>query len=496
MSSIIKKIPGFRSGKLWKKIVALIGYFFILFIILVIVIPSAPTLAVNPLEPTNKKSVLVTGETSDNKPVYLFKEGEQVKETTADSDGKFSFALNNLADGKHSFLVKACNKEEQEHCESKNISFKIDTTPPEKPTIALPKELPEIEDGKVVIKGKTEPNAEVEIAVGDNRKKTKSDENGEYEVKTGLVLGANTVKVKAKDQLGNESESVEEIKFQPNKVKAKVKRVIDGDTVELENGEKLRYIGIDTPETHNADECYGEEATSKNKELVEGKKVYLEKDVSETDQYGRLLRYVWINGEMINEKLVKQGYAKASTYPPDVKYQDKFRNAEKEAREKEKGLWGEVCQPKEVKEKESKQTKTTEAVQGTSTVQQLQPVEEQKEVQTGPTCNCSKTCSQMASCEEAYFQLNQCGCSQRDGDSDGVPCESICSGGTQTTQQTTETVSPLQTDTSTSGSYTCSCSKTCGEMASCDEAYYQLNQCGCSRRDGDNDGVPCESICE
>lgn len=121
-----------------------------------------------------------------------------------------------------------------------------------------------------------------------------------------------------------------------------VTRVIDGDTIEIEGGQKVRYIGIDTPETSDprtAVQCYGKEATAKNKELVQGKKVRLEKDVSETDRYGRLLRYVFVGEKLINEVLVKEGYAFSSPYPPDIKYQDIFDKAEKFAREADKGLW-------------------------------------------------------------------------------------------------------------------------------------------------------------
>lgn len=125
-----------------------------------------------------------------------------------------------------------------------------------------------------------------------------------------------------------------------------VKRVVDGDTIELETGQKLRYIGINTPETVHPTkpvECFGHEAAAKNKELVEGKRVRLEKDVSETDKYGRLLRYVYLNNTFINDYLVRQGYAHASTFPPDVKYQDQFTQAEREARQNNMGLWS-VCQ--------------------------------------------------------------------------------------------------------------------------------------------------------
>lgn len=122
----------------------------------------------------------------------------------------------------------------------------------------------------------------------------------------------------------------------------KVTRVIDGDTVELETGQKVRYIGVDTPETVSPSkpvQCFGKEAFSKNKELVLGKQVRLEKDVSETDKYGRILRYVWIGDILINEVLVREGYAQSSTYPPDIKYQDKFLEAQRLAKEESKGLW-------------------------------------------------------------------------------------------------------------------------------------------------------------
>lgn len=118
-----------------------------------------------------------------------------------------------------------------------------------------------------------------------------------------------------------------------------VKKVIDGDTIEISTGQKVRYIGIDTPESTIQKECFGAEASVKNKELVEGKSVRLEKDVSETDKYGRLLRYVYVGDVFINDELVRQGFANASTYPPDVKYQDKFSEAQKEARENNRGFW-------------------------------------------------------------------------------------------------------------------------------------------------------------
>lgn len=130
---------------------------------------------------------------------------------------------------------------------------------------------------------------------------------------------------------------------EPTKEGTIVLRIVDGDTIVLEGDQKLRYIGINTPESvdpRRPVECMAKEASNRNKELVEGKQVTLEKDVSETDRYGRLLRYVYVDGVMVNEQLVREGYALASAYPPDVKYQDRLKAAEDEARMEKRGLWG------------------------------------------------------------------------------------------------------------------------------------------------------------
>lgn len=130
---------------------------------------------------------------------------------------------------------------------------------------------------------------------------------------------------------------------------AEVKRVIDGDTIELVDGRKLRYIGIDTPEIVDPNKpigCFGSEAALKNTELVLGKEIYLEKDVSDKDKYGRLLRYVYLKDPqnqtqnlMVNQYLVAEGFAQVSTYPPDIKFQKLFLEAQTEARSSQKGLW-------------------------------------------------------------------------------------------------------------------------------------------------------------
>ena len=138
---------------------------------------------------------------------------------------------------------------------------------------------------------------------------------------------------------------------------ATVVDVTDGDTirVDIEGTEyRLRYIGIDAPETVAPDrpvDAGGPEASARNKELVSGKTVYLEKDVSETDRFGRLLRYVWISTDagwiMVNRQLVLEGLAYAHGYSPDLKHQAILNSAQARAQAAGRGLWAaEVQSPR------------------------------------------------------------------------------------------------------------------------------------------------------
>ncbi|MFC1974569.1 thermonuclease family protein [Chloroflexota bacterium] len=120
---------------------------------------------------------------------------------------------------------------------------------------------------------------------------------------------------------------------------ARVTQVIDGDTIVIEGSYRVRYIGIDAPEVHPQSEAYGIEAWQANRELVEGKEVRLERDVSETDKYGRLLRYVYVDDIFVNAELVRDGLAEARAYPPDTKYQDYLEQMETEARKAGRGIW-------------------------------------------------------------------------------------------------------------------------------------------------------------
>ena len=130
-----------------------------------------------------------------------------------------------------------------------------------------------------------------------------------------------------------------------------VSRVVDGDTVELKDGRKVRFIGVNTPESTTRTEEYGKEASNYTTEKLEGKTVWLQKDVSETDRYNRSLRLIWleipkddmdeeeIRTKMFNADLVLNGYAEPSTYNPDVKYSEYFVKFAREARENGTGLW-------------------------------------------------------------------------------------------------------------------------------------------------------------
>lgn len=125
---------------------------------------------------------------------------------------------------------------------------------------------------------------------------------------------------------------------------AVVSKHVDGDTIyaKIEGKEyKIRFIGIDTPEIYDNQEYFGKEASEYVKmRLPLGTKVYLEKDISEKDKHGRLLRYIWLDkGKMFNGELVVKGYARATEYPPDMKYKGYFAESEKEAKRNGIGMW-------------------------------------------------------------------------------------------------------------------------------------------------------------
>lgn len=169
--------------------------------------------------------------------------------------------------------------------------------------------------------------------------------------------------VATKVKIAASAERVFESTIEPQIVyKAVVVRVIDGDTIVLANDERIRYIGMDTPEQGRP---YYQETKAKNEELVKGKVVGLELDVQERDEYGRLLAYVWLDsGVMINAELLRTGYAQILTIPPNVRYQDQFLELQRQAREDELGLWGleEIPQPPEAEPEEETPAVPTQEV--------------------------------------------------------------------------------------------------------------------------------------
>lgn len=141
----------------------------------------------------------------------------------------------------------------------------------------------------------------------------------------------------------------------PKTLKGTVTHVVDGDTahVALASGEteKVRFIGINTPESTIEHEPYGKEASAYTKKALAGKTVYLETDAELRDRYGRLLAYVWlaqplsdsdaeVRAKMFNARLLLDGIAEQATYPPNVKYVERFAVYAREARNADRGLWG------------------------------------------------------------------------------------------------------------------------------------------------------------
>ena len=213
--------------------------------------------------------------------------------------------------------------------------------------------------------------------------------------------------------------------------KAEVVRVVDGDTIDVAwisgpdlPARRVRLIGIDTPEVHGRLETYGKEASAFTKQRLDGKEVWLTKDVSEMDRYGRALRFVWtaeppeepdeeaVRTMMWNAALVLGGYAHASSYPPDITYADLFRKFEKEARDAGRGLWG--------ADPESTTAPATVAAARQGSRGPDQPVHDPR----GPDRDCGDFSTQAEA--QAFFEAAGPGDPHRlDGDGDGVVCERL-----------------------------------------------------------------------
>lgn len=251
------------------------------------------------------------------------------------------------------------------------------------------------------------------------------------------------------------------------KVDATVVSIIDGDTITVKIGEKvepIRFIGVLAPKEG---ECFAKEAMEHAKKFLTGKSVKLGKDenLQDRDEHGNLLRYVWFaDGKtLFNEVVIEFGYAVEYTDKTSYTNQAEFQQAQKRAQEQQEGLWhpdtcGGKLQPADAQGRALKPPST--------------PVPAEAKF----SCEAKKTCTKMASCEEAYFHLSACKNATLDQDKNGVPCESLCKEDTKT--------------------FSCETKKTCTKMASCVEAYYHLLVCKNTNLDQNKDGVPCEAICQ
>lgn len=183
---------------------------------------------------------------------------------------------------------------------------------------------------------------------GDLVEEVENLEENNANDRTGSSVSNNneTIESEGSGVLGSTGESNEKVESTSNLIQAPVVSVVDGDTIKVkigQNTETVRFLLVDTPETSHPQlgkQPFGEEAKEFVKELLEGKTVELEKDVSERDKYGRLLMYVYINGKSVQEELLKNGLARvAYVYAPNTKYIDQYYEIQKEAQQKAIGIW-------------------------------------------------------------------------------------------------------------------------------------------------------------
>jgi micrococcal nuclease len=127
-----------------------------------------------------------------------------------------------------------------------------------------------------------------------------------------------------------------------DRIAAEVIRVLDGDSIEVRHSNQtyqIRYLLSNTPQDRQP---LGEEATERNRQLVEGQTVYLEQDLTNLDVHARYLRYIFLeDGTMVNEEMVRSGYAQVAAFPPDLRYEERLRAAQAEAQSAGRGVWAE-----------------------------------------------------------------------------------------------------------------------------------------------------------
>ncbi len=187
----------------------------------------------------------------------------------------------------------------------------------------------------------------------------------------------------------------------PDGESARVTYVYDGDTVEVEiNGRtyKVRYIGVDTPEI---DQFYYEEASAENRKLVNNARVTLVRDVSNTDQYDRLLRYVYLaDGTFVNAELLEGGYGRTINIEPDTHYEKEFAKLQQDAKDNQRGVWSDE--------------QASSLPDGCNTC-----------TKNAYDCSDFRTQRQAQACFEACFEISGEDIHHLDGGGDGWVCESL-----------------------------------------------------------------------
>lgn len=256
----------------------------------------------------------------------------------------------------------------------------------------------------------------------------------------------NQVEIISSESNQGESESSEDEIIDEVEQVYMVTSVTDGDTIEVDidgTKQKLRLIGIDTPETvdpRKPVECFGREASDKMKELVLGKRVKLEADStqSDKDKYGRLLRYVFLDDDtFINKAMIEQGFAYEYTYQKPYQYQQDFKQSEQEAKDAKRGLWADgVC---ESEQDTSYQEPVQQETPDNNTVAQQtsEAVEKTEQVEPAPSASsydCSGNvynCGDFSTHNEAQSVFDYCMAQvgsdvhRLDGNDDGAACESL-----------------------------------------------------------------------
>lgn len=192
---------------------------------------------------------------------------------------------------------------------------------------------------------------QIEEVNSGETKREKDDEKAKKDEEKRLANEKAEKEAKAKEEAERNQKEQEELVSKLGLEAVTVARVVDGDTFQTSDGRKVRLIGVKTPESTTKHEEYGKEASNYTSSKLNGKQVWIQKDVSDTDRYGRSLRIVWlaiptddmnedeIRTKMFNADLVHNGYAEPSTYAPDVKYSEHFVKFAQEARENSAGLW-------------------------------------------------------------------------------------------------------------------------------------------------------------